>query len=136
MLLKNRIKLIKRNYIRDDRGWFLKAIDGKENNLPTHTGEIYLTSAKPGQVKGGHYHLKAKEWFILISGKCNLIIEDVNTLERMSLKLSADNPETVFIPPGIAHSFINNYKKDFLLLAYTDVLYDPLDTIPYNIETT
>ena len=55
------VKVLNRRLISDERGWFLKAINGTEEQLPTHTGEIYLTMGKPGQSKGGHYHPKALE---------------------------------------------------------------------------
>ena len=77
MALKDKIKIIPRRLIKDERGWFLKVITGTEDNIPDHTGEVYLTMGKPGQTKGGHYHPKAVEWFTLISGKAVLKLEDV-----------------------------------------------------------
>ena len=59
MSLNEKIKVIDRRLIRDDRGWFLKAITGMEENIPSHTGEVYLTMGKPGEIKGGHYHASA-----------------------------------------------------------------------------
>ena len=41
---------------------------------------------------------------------------------------------TVFIPNGVAHIVVNNSDKDFILLAYTDKLYDPADTIKFDFE--
>lgn len=39
---------------------------GTKPLLPSYTGEIYSTMAKPHQEKGRHYHTIAKEWFTLI----------------------------------------------------------------------
>ena len=52
----DKVKVIPRRLLKDERGWFLKAITGTEENIPNHTGEVYLTMGKPGQAKGGHYH--------------------------------------------------------------------------------
>ena len=41
MSLNEKIKVIDRRLIRDDRGWFLKAITGMEENIPSHTGEVF-----------------------------------------------------------------------------------------------
>jgi dTDP-4-dehydrorhamnose 3,5-epimerase-like enzyme len=131
--LKERITIISRQLIKDERGWFLKAINGKEDGLPLHTGEIYFTSATSGQSKGGHYHIKAKEWFTLIHGKAILQLEDIKTHERMNLELDAAFPVTVFIPQLVAHTIVNEYEENFILCAYTDVLYDPDDTVQYYI---
>lgn len=132
--LADRCKVINRKLISDERGWFLKVIDGKEMYLPNHTGEIYLTMGKEGQTKGGHYHPSAVEWFTLIQGSAILKLEDINTHERLDIELSLQKAITVFIPNNIAHAVVNNTKEDFILLAYTDKLYDPSDTIPYKIK--
>lgn len=130
----NKIKTIPRKKITDHRGWFLKAIDGYEKDLPQNTGEIYLTSAIVGQAKGGHYHPKAQEWFTLIKGCAILKMQDVQTGEVIHVEMNAETPVTVYIPPMVAHLVINNSdKEDFILLAYTDLLYNPADTIPYQL---
>lgn len=130
----NKVQIIQRSLIIDERGWFLKAITGKENHLPPHTGEIYLTMGKKGQAKGGHYHPNAVEWFTLIQGCATLKLEDINTHERLDIEMSLEKGITVFIPNNVAHTIINNSDKDFILLAYTDKLYDPQDTIAYTIK--
>lgn len=43
MTLRDKIQIIPRRLLVDDRGWFLKVITGKENGLPPYTGEVYLT---------------------------------------------------------------------------------------------
>ena len=131
--LKERAIIIQRKLIADDRGWFLKAITGTEKNIPSHTGEVYLTMGKPGQAKGGHYHPEALEWFTIIDGSAVLKLEDIETHERLDIPMSLDKAITVFIPNNVAHIVVNDGDKDFILLAYTDKLYDPADTIPYNL---
>lgn len=134
MSLKEKIKIIPRRLIKDDRGWFLKAITGTEEKIPSHTGEVYLTMGKPGQAKGGHYHPQAIEWFTIIEGEAILKLEDIENHERMDMKLCFDDAITVFVPNNVAHVFVNESDNNFILLAYTDKLYDPADTIPYNIQ--
>lgn len=132
--LIERATIINRRLIADDRGWFLKAITGTEKGIPSHTGEVYLTMGKPGQSKGGHYHPEAVEWFTIIEGTAILKLEDVVTHERLDIEMSLEKAITVFIPNNVAHIVVNNSDKDFILLAYTDKLYDPKDTIAYTIE--
>lgn len=129
------VTIINRKLIKDDRGWFLKAITGTEAEIPSHTGEVYLTMGKPGQAKGGHYHPVAVEWFTLIQGSAILKLEDVESHEKREIEMSLEKAITVFIPNNVAHVVVNNSNdKDFILLAYTDKLYDPEDTIAYKIE--
>ena len=127
------VHIIQRRFIADNRGWFLKAITGTEEGIPSHTGEVYLTMGKPGQSKGGHYHPKAVEWFTIIEGSAILKLEDINTHERKDIEMSLEKAITVFIPNNVAHVEVNNSDKDFILLAYTDRLYDPNDTVQYSI---
>ena len=128
------VHIINRRLIVDDRGWFLKAITGTEEGIPNHTGEVYLTMGKPGQAKGGHFHPEAVEWFTIIQGSAVLKLEDMETHERRDIEMSLDKAITVFIPNNVAHIVVNNGNEDFILLAYTDKLYDPKDTISYTIE--
>ena len=129
-----KVRIIPRRLIADDRGWFLKAITGTEEDIPSHTGEVYLTMGKPGQAKGGHYHPEAVEWFTIIEGSAILKLEDMETHERMDIEMPFEKAQTVFIPNNVAHVVVNNSDKDFILLAYTDKLYDPSDTIAYHID--
>jgi dTDP-4-dehydrorhamnose 3,5-epimerase-like enzyme len=132
MGLKEVIKVIPRNYINDSRGSFLKIITGKEDFLPKHTGEFYLTESINGIAKGGHYHNKANEWFTLIYGKCTLCLCDIITKEVIYLELLSSHPQTIYVPNKIAHVFYNKSNCEFGLVAYSDELYDPLDTIIYE----
>lgn len=130
----DKVRIIPRRLIADDRGWFLKAITGKEEDIPSHTGEVYLTMGKPGQAKAGHYHPEAVEWFTIIEGCAILKLEDMETHERRDIEMPFEKAQTVFIPNGVAHIVVNNSDKNFILLAYTDKLYDPADTITYQID--
>lgn len=130
----DKVRIIPRRLISDERGWFLKAITGTEEHIPSHTGEVYLTMGKPGQGKGGHYHPEAVEWFTVIEGEAVLQLEDIATHERRDIDMSLEKAITVFIPNNVAHIVKNNSDKEFILLAYTDKLYDPKDTISYTIK--
>lgn len=132
--LAERCIIIPRHLISDGRGWFLKVITGTEKGIPSHTGEVYLTMGKPGQNKGGHYHPEAVEWFTIIEGSAILKLEDIETHERLDIEVSLEKAITVFIPNNVAHVVCSNSDKDFILLAYTDKLYDSKDTITYTIE--
>lgn len=132
MALKDKIRIIPRKLIKDDRGWFLKAITGTEEHLPDHTGEVYLTMGKPGQSKAGHYHPRALEWFTVIEGHALLRLEDVSTHETMEIQMSLDKAISVYVPNNVAHLFVNTGNDNFIVLAYSDRLYDPADTIKFD----
>ena len=130
----DKVKVIPRRLLKDERGWFLKAITGTEENIPNHTGEVYLTMGKPGQAKGGHYHPEAVEWFTIVQGSAILKLEDMETHERRDIPMSLTKAITVFIPNQVAHVVVNDSNEDFILLAYTEKLYNPKDTISHTIK--
>ena len=135
MTMIERIHFIPRRLIADERGWFLKVIDGGEEGLPGAVGEVYLTMAVPGQARGNHYHPDCAEWFTIVEGRAELLVADPQTGERASWKLDAANPQTVFMPAGLAHVFVNDAgaESNFLLVAYAANPFDPNDTIPYPV---
>ena len=133
MAIQDKIRIIPRRLIKDERGWFFKAITGTEADIPSHTGEVYLTMATPGQIKGGNYHPKALEWFTVIEGSAILRLEDIKTHEKLEIPMSIDESKSVFVPNNIAHDFKNVGDDNMIVLAYTDRLYDSKDTITYNL---
>jgi len=135
MSLIETIRFIPRRLISDERGWFLKIIDGHEEDIPPHTGEVYLTFAHPGQARGNHYHPQTPEWFTVVQGRALLQVADPLTGERGQWWLDAAVPQTVFMPIGLAHVFVNpdGATSPFLLVAYAANAYDPADTVPYPV---
>lgn len=94
----DKVRIIPRRLIADDRGWFLKAITGTEEDIPSHTGEVYLTMGKPGQAKGGHYHPEAVEWFTIIEGSAILKLEDMETHERRDIEMPFEKLRPFLFP--------------------------------------
>lgn len=129
----DKVQIIPRRLITDDRGWFFKAISGTEEDIPSHTGEVYLTMGTPGQIKGGHYHPEAVEWFTVIEGEAVLRLEDIETHERKEIIMTLESAKSVFVPNNVAHDFKNVGNSNMIILAYTDKLYDPTDTIAYKL---
>jgi dTDP-4-dehydrorhamnose 3,5-epimerase-like enzyme len=120
----------------DERGAFIKCLKGDEERLPETIGEVYACTTKPGKSRGNHYHQEATEWFTILEGEAVLVLEDVKTKDYAVLRLTAEQPATVCVPPLTAHLFINlpESKRDFVLIAYSSVKYDPTDTYNYNLN--
>jgi len=49
--------------------------------------------------------------------------------------LEASDPQTVYMPAGLAHVFVNPHDAgaNFVLVAYAANRYDPVDTIPFAV---
>lgn len=109
----------------------------QQNVLPLHKkkfGQIYfVTFSKKGVVRGNHYHKKWTEWFGIVEGKLEVILEDVNTKERKNFIFdSKENKYTrLTIGPNVIHAFrsLSNYAA---LLNYADSEWSESDT--FHVE--
>lgn len=105
-----------------------------QKKIYLHTQERYISQWDiPVKSRGGHYHPEAVEWFTVIQGEAILRLEDINTRERMEIPMSLHESKSVFVPNNVAHDFISSGETDYIVLAYTDKLYDPADTIAYKL---
>ena len=120
----------------DDRGWFAEIVrtedlDGNKNPF----GQMYVTVAKPGQIKGKHYHTRKTEWFCVVSGSGVLTLFDLETKEKSEIKIGEDNMVAVQIPPNVWHAITNtSTDRELFLLAYIDESYDPIDPDTIALE--
>lgn len=131
MNLAERVRVIPRKLLGDDRGALLKVMKGDEPGLTGRFGEIYVVWAKDGKSRGGHFHPKTGEWFTLLEGHCRLVAVDMQDGERREIDLSEAAPVTIHMPAGVAHRF-DSIDGPWSLLAYAANPYDPSDTVMFD----
>lgn len=131
-----RVTIHKLDKKEDGRGWLLKMLMNGDIKGNKKFGEIYITTANPGAMKGSHYHEQCTEWFCVIKGKAKLILMDKNGSEKQEIIMGDDNMVTVEIPSNIIHAVKNIGDDKMYLIAYADNQYDcnNPDTIPYNMD--
>jgi len=107
----------------------LAEIGGRAN------GQMFVTTAHPGQSKGHHYHTRKTEWFCVVGGVGEMVLEDMGTGERDTIRIGADAPVVVKIAPGLAHALRNTGTTSLVSLVYVDEVYNPLDadTHPHRL---
>ena len=108
----------------DSRGWLVKLLMREHIEHKREFGEIYITAATAGQVKGNHYHEQAREWFCVIQGRATMATRVMATGETALTELDALKPEIIEVSPGVAHAFKNSGTEVMLLLAYADDPYN------------
>lgn len=124
------------NKFSDQRGELIVFL--KKCELPSKKktfGQIYfVTFSKKGTVRGNHYHKKWTEWFGIVEGKVEVILEDVKTKERSTFIFDSKEDKYVRlnIGPNIAHSF-KSLSKYAALLNYADSEWSSNDTIHYDL---
>ena len=83
-------------------------------------GQCFLTTAKPGVVKGNHWHKQKYELFYIVKGIATVYFKDLATQEVVEINLSDEDPKVLVIPPGPLHAIKNIGDTDFYLMIYTD----------------
>jgi len=95
--------------IPDERGRLMEILRS-DDDLFLRFGQVYMTTAHPGVVKGWHYHKKQVDNFAVVKGMIKLVLYDRR--EESSTRgeineffLGEHNPQLVQIPALVLHGF-------------------------------
>lgn len=108
--------------VKDKRGT-LSAIEFKK--LPFKAKRVFLLyDLVNKQSRGGHYHKKCKEFLFIISGKCNILLEDKKqgTIDLHCLKVG----ESILVPTYTKVT-ITKPSKNCVICVLCNTKYDPKD---------
>ncbi|GAB3690250.1 NAD-dependent epimerase/dehydratase family protein [Corynebacterium nasicanis] len=89
------------------------------------TGQFSFSTTVPGVVRGGHYHRRKVERFLVLSGRARISLRKMFTDEVRHFDVSGDEPVAIDMPTMWTHS-IENTGDDILLTNFwTDDHFDP-----------
>ena len=111
----------------DQRGWLIEVLGG---NLPEgckEFGQLHVSVAYPGKVRGNHYHTRKVEWFCVPAGKGLLLLKDRKTGEPREVLMGVNNLKTIKIEPGAIHAIKNIGEENMVLIVYSNESFDPED---------
>ena len=132
----DKVKIKKLDVKADNRGFVAEIVRDEDLENPNKKfGQIYVTTAKPGQTKGKHYHERKTEWFCVVKGKGLLTLIDKASNDRQEIKMGEDNMVAVQIPPNVWHAIKNTGDNEMYLLAYIDESFNPNDPDTIYEET-
>ncbi len=117
------IELRKLDIKKDDRGWLAEIL--RPEHVPGGFGQFLVTAAKPGIVKGNHYHKRKVEWYCVIEGDMEVHLLDLKTQERKTLVMGESNMSILKINPNISHAVKCISDKPAILLIYISESYNP-----------
>lgn len=103
------VKVKKLRVIPDERGRLMEMVRADEGDF-IKFGQVYMTTAYPGVVKGWHYHLKQYDNMVVISGMMKIVLYDnrkdsTSHGEVNEFFAGTQNPLRITIPPGVCHGF-------------------------------
>ena len=63
----------------DERGWLIEVLGGELPEGCKEFGQLHVSVAYPGKVRGNHYHTRKVEWFCVPTGTGQLLLKDRET---------------------------------------------------------
>lgn len=93
--------------IPDERGYLMEMLRADDPFFEKF-GQVYLTAAYPGVVKGWHYHKVQTDHFVAVSGMVKVVLYDrrdgsPTRGEVNEFFMGLHNPILLVIPPLVAH---------------------------------
>jgi len=124
--------------IPDERGRLMEILRSDEE-IFQRFGQVYMTTANPGVVKGWHYHKKQDDYFTCISGVMRLALydarEDSPTYKEVNdFTISLDAPMLVRIPRLVYHGFKSVGDKEAVVINVPTLPYNPADPDEYRVD--
>lgn len=112
----------------DDRGSFVELIHTKES------GQVSVSTSKPGIIRGNHYHHTKIEKFIVLSGKAKIKYRHTLTNETKEYIVDSKNIQIVTIPVGYTHNIENISDEEMILLIWCNEIFDKEHPDTYFLE--
>ena len=115
----------------DERGWLIEVLRGELPEDCKEFGQLHVSVAYPGKVRGNHYHTRKVEWFCVPAGQGLLLLKDQETGETQEVIMGVNNLKTIKIQPGTIHAIKNIGEDDMVLIVYANESFDPEDPDTY-----
>lgn len=87
--------------------------------------QAFLSTTRPGQRRGDHFHLSLVERFVVVAGKAVIRVRKVLTDEVVEFRVSGDRPVAVDMPPLHTHHIVNEGETDLITFFWSNRLFDP-----------
>jgi dTDP-4-dehydrorhamnose 3,5-epimerase len=124
--------------IADERGYLMEMLRADDEFFQKF-GQLYLTVAYPGVVKGWHYHTKQTDHFVCVSGMLKVVLYDGREQSKThgevnEFFIGEQNPVLVVIPPLVVHGMKGVGTKPGLLVNCPTEVYDYKNPDEYRID--
>ena len=133
--------------IPDERGRLMEMVRADDEDF-IQFGQVYMTTAYPGIVKGWHYHKNQHDNMVVVTGMMKIVLYDSREGSPTKGEINEffagkHNPVRITIPPGVCHGFkcisgeeaivVNTVTKPYDYENPDEYRIDPHDNdIPYD----
>jgi len=114
--------------IPDERGRLME-IYRADDSFFERFGQVYMTTAYPGVVKGWHYHKKQSDNMAVVQGTMKIVLydgrkESATFGEINEIFAGIHNPVLVHIPPYVYHGFKCVSENEAIVINTPDEVYN------------
>jgi UDP-2-acetamido-2,6-beta-L-arabino-hexul-4-ose reductase len=102
----------------DERGSFAELIKFHD------AGQISVLKVEPGKERGGHYHDRKIEKFVVLSGEGTVYLSLPGEKSEHFENACGDDLRVIDIPPGYIHSIENTGHSELIVLIWTSEIFD------------
>lgn len=106
----------------DPRGGLFEAVRSHNG------GQVFLSTTKPGITRGGHYHTRKVERFLVTAGEAVIRLRKLFTRELVEFRVSGSNPQYVDMPTFHTHDITNVGESELLTAFWAHEIFDPADS--------
>lgn len=131
------VKVRQLRFIPDERGYLMEMLRSDWEEFERF-GQVYLTAALPGVVKGWHYHKIQTDHFVCFHGTAKVVLYDrregsPTQGEVNEFFIGERNPCLIKIPPGVVHGFKGVGQEAALIVNVPTELYNYQDPDEYRL---
>ncbi len=132
------LKVAKLKVIPDERGRLMEMLRSDDPDFSTF-GQVYMTSAYPGVVKGWHYHKRQRDNMVVVNGMMKIVLYDMREDspthgEVNELFAGIHNPLRIQIPPGVCHGFKCISNEETIVINIPTEVYNYDDPDEFRID--
>lgn len=90
----------------------------------TSSGQIFMSTTKPGITRGNHFHHTKTEKFCVVAGTGLIQFRKIDSHEVIEYKVCGTDPKIVDIPPGYTHNIKNIGEDEMVTLFWANEIFD------------
>ncbi len=105
----------------DERGSLFEVVREKTG------GQTFVSTTKPGTVRGNHYHARKIERFCVVEGEATIRLRKLLSEEIQEYRVSGSAPAVIDMPTFVVHNITNTGTTDLITLFWTHEIFDPQD---------
>lgn len=99
-------------------------------------GEVYISTIKPGFIKGWKRHTRMTLNIVVPVGMIRFVLYDENVRKIQEVVLSPDHYSRLTVPPGIWMAFKGEADKESFLVNFADIMHDPAEADNLALDNT